>query len=67
MPAVEAGSRHAVDTWNMAHADNGDVVLTLCTPEGLSVSFSVKRWQVESMATVATYGGCRAVTGRTVH
>jgi hypothetical protein len=67
MPQVEAGSLHTVDTWNMAHADNGEMVLTLSTPEGLSVSFVIKAWQVEGMASVATYGGCRETERRMLH
>ena len=29
----------------------------LRTPEGMAISFTIKRWQVQGMAAVATYGG----------
>jgi hypothetical protein len=41
-------------------AENGrDMILTLCTPQGLAVSFTVKPWQVEvvgqSESQLSTY------------
>ena len=48
---------HALDSWSMDRLNDGqDLVLTLRTPKGQSVSFSMKPWQVEGMATIATYG-----------
>jgi hypothetical protein len=44
-----------------------DVTLTLRTPEGMALSFTIKRWQVQGMATVATYGGTREPASRSVH
>jgi hypothetical protein len=42
----------------MGLTENGqDLVLTLHTPEGLAISFALKPWRVEGMATIATYGG----------
>jgi hypothetical protein len=41
--------------WNMSPAANGqDVILTLCTPQGMVISFTIKSWQAEGMTTVAT-------------
>jgi hypothetical protein len=57
---AEAGTVHPLDTWNMAPAKNGrDMILTLCTPEGTEISFTIKPWQVQGMATIATYGAPR--------
>ena len=33
------------------------MILTLRTPEGMAISFTVKPWQVQGMATIATYSG----------
>jgi hypothetical protein len=53
---------HLLDSWSMDRTGNGqDLILTLRTPEGEAVSFAVKPWHVEGMATIATYGQ----TGRT--
>jgi hypothetical protein len=43
------------------------MILTLRTPEGMAISFTVKPWQVQGMATVATYGASGEGTGRTIH
>jgi hypothetical protein len=64
--AVQPGTVHALDSWDMAQADGGGMILTLSTPDGLTVSFTIKSWQIEGMATVATYGGSREVP-RSVH
>jgi hypothetical protein len=59
---------HAVDTWSMSLAEDGqDIGLTFRTPEGMAISFTIKRWQVQSMATVATYGATREPASRSVH
>ena len=64
----DPGTVHAVDTWNMAPAENGqDMILTFCTPEGVVASFTITSWQAQGMATVATYGLPRGHTGRSVH
>ena len=48
---------HRVDSWTMDQAPAGnDIVLTLRTPEGLAISFNTKRWQIEGMVTIATFG-----------
>ena len=66
--SAEAGTVHAVDTWSMALAENGrDMILTLRTPEGMAISFTVKPWQVQGMATVATYGSTREPANRSIH
>ena len=54
---AEPGAVHKLDTWNMGVAEDGqDLVLRMRTPEGLAISFTLKPWQVEGMATIATYG-----------
>jgi hypothetical protein len=59
---------HALDSWSMDRLNNGqDLVLTLRTPEGQSVSFAMKPWQVEGMATIATYGTSGRSSQTTVH
>ena len=65
---VENGTVHSLDSWTMDRLGNGhDLILTLRTPEGQSVSFATKQWQVEGMATIATYGSMAPVPGETVH
>jgi hypothetical protein len=59
---------HALDSWSMDRLNNGqDLVLTLRAPEGQSVSFAMKPWQVEGMATIATYGTSDRSSQNTVH
>lgn len=65
---VEADAAYSLDTWSMAPAENGrDMILTLCTPQGLAVSFIVKPWQVQGMATVATHTHPHEPPPRSVH
>jgi hypothetical protein len=65
---VEPDSVHKLDAWNMGIAENGqDLLLTLRTPEGLAVSFTLKPWQVEGMATIATYGSSQRSQPKIVH
>ena len=41
----------------MDTSDNGqELILTLRTPEGLAFVRALKSWQIEGMATIATYG-----------
>lgn len=62
------GARHSLDAWSMAPAENGqDMILTLRTPEGLAVSFTIKPWQVQGMATVATFGRSGDAPPKTIH
>jgi hypothetical protein len=59
---------HRLDSWSMDTSDNGqELILTLRTPEGLGVSFVLKSWQVEGMATIATYGKAGSPQPRIVH
>ena len=59
---------HSLDSWSMDRLGNGrDLVLTLRTPEGKAVSFAMKSWQVEGMATIATYGMSSRSSATTVH
>jgi hypothetical protein len=65
---VVAGTSYVVQTWNMSLAENGrDMILTLCTPEGMVASFTITSWQAQGMATLATYGTSRDSESRTVH
>jgi hypothetical protein len=65
---VESGIVHPLDSWTMDRPGNGrDLILTLRTPEGQSVSFATKQWQVEGMATIATYGTTGPAPNETVH
>jgi hypothetical protein len=59
---------HPLDSWSMDRIGDGrDLVLTLRTPEGQAVSFAMKAWQVEGMATIATYGTSGRTSVTTVH
>jgi hypothetical protein len=63
-----AATVHPLDSWSMDRAENGqEVVLTLRTPEGHAVSFVMKPWQVEGMATIATYGRSGRTPETTIH
>jgi hypothetical protein len=65
---VSTRTAHSVETWNMAPSGNGqDMILTLCTTEGMVMSFTIKSWQAEGMATVATHGSPRAGGSRSLH
>jgi hypothetical protein len=65
---AEASAPHAVDVWTMSLAENGqDVIMTFCTREGMVMSFAIKPWQVQAMATVAAHGTPRDSTSRSVH
>jgi hypothetical protein len=44
-----------------------DLILTLRTPEGQAVSFAMKPWQIEGMATIATYGNASGTSAGPVH
>lgn len=62
------GVVHPLDSWRLERTPTGqDLVLTLQTPEGKAVSFAMKRWQVEGMATIATYGNVAGTTQQTLH
>jgi hypothetical protein len=65
---AEPGVVHKLVSWNMGVAENGqDLLLTLRTPEGLAISFTLKPWQVEGMATIATYGKSQRIQPKTMH
>ena len=65
---AEAGAVYKLDSWNMSVAENGqDLLLTLRTPEGLAISFALKPWQVEGMATIVTYGSAQRMQPKTMH
>jgi beta-galactosidase/beta-glucuronidase len=65
---LETGTLHALDSWSMDPAGHGeDMVLTLRTAEGLAISFAAKSWQVEGMATIATYGRGNIISPRLMH
>jgi hypothetical protein len=59
---------HSLDSWSIDRTPNAqDLVLTLRTPGGQAVCFAIKSWQVEGMATIATYGKPPGTTQQTVH
>ncbi len=65
---ADLGAVHKLDSWSMGVAENGqDLLLTLRTPEGLAISFTLKPWQVEGMATIATYGSSQRTQPKTMH
>ena len=64
--ASEPERVHPLDSWSMDRSGQ-DLVLTLRTPEGQAVSFAMKPWQVEGMATIATYGSSGRTSGTTIH
>lgn len=65
---VESGTLHSLDSWTLDCPGNGrDLIPTLRTPEGRTVSFVTKRWQVEGMATIAKYGSVDPGPSETVH
>jgi len=65
---IETGTVHPLDTWTMGPGENGeDLVLTLRTPQGLAISFTAKPFQVEAMATIATYGRGHLPTAKSIH
>jgi hypothetical protein len=39
----------------------------LRTPEGAAISFTLKPWQVEGMATIANYGNAQRPLPKTLH
>ena len=53
--------------WDDLAKNGRDMILTLCTPEGMVMSFTIKSWQAQAMATVATYGAMRDSASRFVH
>jgi hypothetical protein len=64
----DPGSVHRLDSWTMGTSENGqDLLLTLRTPEGTAISFTLKPWQVEGIATIATYGGLSRPMPKIVH
>jgi hypothetical protein len=65
---ADAGTLYSVETWDMSQAENGqDMILTFGTPEGMVMSFTIKSWQAQGLATVATYGTTRGSSNRSVH
>jgi hypothetical protein len=67
-PSSRIDAVHTLDSWSMARVGDGpDLVLTLRTPEGQAVSFAVKPWHVEGMATIATYGASGRTSNITIH
>ncbi len=66
LPKPAEAEVYPLDTWSMDRPVQGqDLLLTLRTPEGRAFAFAVKPWQVEAMATIATYGG--STSKGTVH
>jgi hypothetical protein len=62
------GRVHAVESWSVERGEAGDaLVLTLRTAEGQAVSFAMKPWQVEGIATLAPQGRSGHRHGTTIH
>lgn len=56
VPQPPLGSEvQPVESWTIDRTAK-DLLLTLRTPDGQALTFAVKPWQVEGMATIATYG-----------
>lgn len=65
---MDPGVVHKLDSWSMSTAENGhDLLLTLRTPEGVAISFTLKPWQIEGMATIATYGNSQRTQPKILH
>jgi hypothetical protein len=65
---ADPGVVHKLDSWSMGAAENGqDLLLTLRTPESVAISFTLKPWQVEGMATIATYGNSHRPQPKILH
>jgi len=54
-PPCEAEARRLA-SWHLERTNGDDLLLTLRTPEGQAVTFTLKPWQLAGMATIATYG-----------
>jgi hypothetical protein len=68
LPRPGVAEVYPLDTWSMDRPRDGqDLLLTLRTPEGRAVTFAVKPWQLEGMATIATYGCTGGVAKGTIH
>jgi hypothetical protein len=50
------GSARPLASWSMQAAVDGDLLLTLRTPEGEAFIFAVKPWQVQGIGTLAAHG-----------
>ena len=53
---VTQPAAHALASWRMEAGADGTLLLTLQTPEGRSFLFSVKTWQAQGIASLATHG-----------
>lgn len=50
------GTALPLASWTMEMAGDGDLLLTLRTPEGHAFSFTVKHWQAQEIGSLALYG-----------
>jgi hypothetical protein len=50
------GAALPVASWSMQATYEGDLLLTLRTPEEQAFSFTVKPWQAQGIGTLAAYG-----------
>jgi hypothetical protein len=50
------GEARPLASWSLDRTNGDDLLLTLRTPEGQAVTFTMKPWQIAGMATIATYG-----------
>lgn len=72
LPAVpgelDTQATHKLDSWSMTPTGSGDeLILTLRTEEAVPISFRLKPWQVEGMATIATHRTWHRTPAKTLH
>jgi hypothetical protein len=54
-------------SWTMDRTSGDDLLLTLRTPDGQAVTFTMKPWQIAGMATIATYGNANPLPKGSMH
>ena len=65
---VDSGPVHQLDSWSVAPSGDGqDLVLTLRTAEGRTVAFATRPWQIQGMATIASYSGVAGAVPKLRH
>jgi len=65
---VDSGPVHRLDSWSVAPSRDGqELVLTLRTAEGRAVAFATRPWQIQGMATIASYSGVAGAAPKLRH
>jgi hypothetical protein len=54
-------------SWSLDRTNGDDLLLTLRTPDGHAVTFTMKPWQIAGMATIATYGSADPPRKNSLH